>query len=392
MSFLLMSVGYMIKGAVVPFHLWLADAHAVAPTPVCVLFSGVMVELGIFAVARIYWSVFQAPLASHTAQLREIYVSLGVITAIIGGTMCYAQHHLKRLLAYSTICHAGLMLIAVGLFDAGAMGGFLLYVLGHGLLKGALFASAGIVLDRLQFVGEPKLHGRGRGLVWTPALFIVGAIGLTAAPGFLLETAESAVSHAGAAFSFGWIRWVFLFGGASTGAAVLRFTFRTFFGWGERAPQDRASKVDEKRETEDEGRRVPSLMFIPAVLMIALAVALTFVPQFHQMADAAGRLFTDQAAYKSIVIDGSRVTTPPLQPLPGESGSILRGAVAAALAAGVALLTVFRRRLAFAGILDHAERGIPFLREWQSGHPGDYVSWIAFGTAALGGCFVLLLR
>lgn len=392
MSFLLMSVGYIVKAAIVPFHLWLADAHAVAPTPVCILFSGVMVELGVYAVARIYWTMFDGGLGIHAAQMREIFVALGTITAIIGGCMCFAQHHLKRLLAYSTICHSGLMLIAIGLFDSGALGGFLLYVLGHGLLKGALFAGAGIVLHRLRFIGEPRLHGRGRGMVWTPALFVAGAIGLTGAPGFLLESAETAVTSAARQFDLGWVRWVFFFGGTATGAAILRFTFRTFFGWGDPAPQDRASQVDEKQEAEEEPRTVPAAMFIPAACMIGLAGALTLVPHLSQTIDAAARLFTDQAAYRSIVMDGSYVAMPPFRALPGEGGGMVRGAAACLLGFCIALATVFWKKVPLGAMFDRAERGVPLLREWQSGHPGDYVAWLTFGTATLAACFALLLR
>lgn len=391
-AFTLLTCGFLIKGAIVPFHFWLPDAHAVAPTPFCVIFSGVMVELGIFAVVRLHSVVFGQTFATHEIALRSILMAFAGTTALFGGVMCYAEHHLKRLLAFSTISHAGLMLLCFAIGGPSAIAAMFVYLLAHALLKSSLFFTSGILLHRLRSISERTLFGKGRGFWWTAALWFLGGTGLAAAPPFATYLGEAGAAHAGDIAHVPAVSWIFLFAGTITGAAVFRVGMRVFFGWGDDPITDQAAEVGELPET-DAKVRIEWYHFAPPALCIAGAMSLgLWHGWLPELRDAAASM-SNQAAYVHTVYTGQPVSVR----APGWNSALLaaawRGLAGAVLALMLALTSVFRSTFArgfrAGAFLEH---GIPGFRELQSGHPGDYVTWITAGLAAFGTAVVSLLR
>ncbi len=174
----LVILGFGTKVGLAPLQSWLPDAHSQAPAPVSALMSGVLLTVALYAIVRVKAI---ADVALGVGFVRALLLTLGLLSLGVAAVMMIAQRDLKRLLAYSSIEHMGLLALAVAAGSPLAVSAALLHVVGHGLAKSALFLGAGEVHHA---ESTTRIADIGALLRRRPALGGVFGAGLAALAGF----------------------------------------------------------------------------------------------------------------------------------------------------------------------------------------------------------------
>jgi hydrogenase-4 component B len=194
--FVLACVGFGLKAGIMPLHVWLPSAHAIAPSHVSAFLSGVIIKMGIYGIVRVT-SFFAHP----PVEWGGILLALGAISGVLGVAFAIGQHDLKRLLAYHSIENIGIIIMGVGLAVLGrslqrddwlilGLAGGLLHVWNHAFFKGLLFLSAGSVIHQVHTREIDHLGGLAKSMPLTALAFVIGAVAICGLPplnGFVSE-------------------------------------------------------------------------------------------------------------------------------------------------------------------------------------------------------------
>jgi hydrogenase-4 component F len=181
LTFVLAVLGFGTKMGLVPVHTWLPDAHSEAPTPVSALLSGSLLAVSFYAILR-YYQVTAAALGPRFP--RDVLLAFGVASLLLAAMYLFGQRDIKRLLAYSSVEHMGILAIGVSFGAPAALAGVLLHVLAHAAAKGNAFMGAGVLVRKFRTKRISGVRGGLDLLPWSAPLFLLAIFALGAMPPF----------------------------------------------------------------------------------------------------------------------------------------------------------------------------------------------------------------
>ncbi len=269
LGFLFVAVGYGTKVGFVPMHSWLPDAHAEAPTPISAMLSAALLNCAMYALLRYDAISVRAlgPSFSHTMLL--IFGALSLVGASL---LMIVQRDFKRLLAYSSVEHMGMVAVGIGIGVPLGLYGALLHSFNHSATKSLLFFTAGNVRENFGTLELDRITGMGHRLRWTSVFLVMGILAIVGLPPFSLFVSEFAILSA--AFS------------QERHAIVIAVLLALVIGFGALVFQLQRMLGGEASEEKKPGITGPEIaaMTLCTVLMIALGLHMpnVFTEMIHR--------------------------------------------------------------------------------------------------------------
>jgi len=186
-AFLGFFIAFAVKLPVVPFHTWLPDAHVDAPTPVSMLLAGILLKMGGYGLIRMNLQI----LPQAMKILAPMLVILGVVNILYTAAIALVQTDLKKLVAYSSVSHMGIVLVGLGAMNAAGISGAVFQMVAHGVVSAGLFMVVGVLYLRTHTREIPLLGGLGQNaprIMYLSLVIVLASLGLPLLIGFAAET------------------------------------------------------------------------------------------------------------------------------------------------------------------------------------------------------------
>jgi multicomponent Na+:H+ antiporter subunit D len=350
----LLIMGFATKAGVIPFHGWLPDAHTAAPGPVSALFSGLMVLLGIVAIARLSLQVY-----GHVSGLPilGLLTVLGCVSAVIGAVLALAQDDLKRLLAYDTISQMGILMVGFATARPEGVAGAVYHLISHSLFKVLLFLCAGAIVHATGLTKLSDMGDLARRMPVITAAFVLGSAAIAGIPpldGYvsLGLIHDSLRGYDPAAFAAVIIAQVV------TVAALSRATYLAFF-------RSRPHRLDDIEPLH------PGMIVGLALLGAGCVAAgvLAFPVLRHVAEPAAGGLLDPARYAHGVLASGTKLD------IPRVSFSFF-SPVGLATSLGICMAGLV---LAWTYVTRREPRPVTWLRAVHNGSVNDYATYFAVG-------------
>jgi multicomponent Na+:H+ antiporter subunit D len=351
----LLVAGFATKAGLVPFHGWLPDTHTPVPGAVSALFSALMVDLGVIALARLCLQVF-----TGVRGLSGLLMVLGLVSAVVGALLALVQDDLKRLLAWDTVSQTGILVAGFATHTPDGVAGASYHLVNHGVFKALLFLCAGAVVHATGLTKLSDLGGLTRRQPLLCAGFVVGALAIAGVPP-LNGYASLGLIHEGFADQPQLLAFA-LIAQVVTIAALGRAAWLGFL-------RPRATPY-EHLEPLRPGMRV-SLVTLGGACLAFGALAELLVPRI--IAPAAASLLHPASYARAALSAGGAVPALSVSFDYGDPKTLI--ITGCELLVGLALLVLVLRRPRVARALD-------WLRGLHTGVVNDYAAFAALGLAA----------